>query len=249
MTFFNIVIPLYNAEKWLTRCLKTIMAQDYNNYRVIIINDCSTDNSKSVIESKIKENDKFTLISTPQNGGSLNSIKFGIDFADPRDEDIIVLLDGDDWLARPDVLTILNRAYAGNDCLMTYGSYIEYPANVRGKFSRQLPENVTKEKLFRGHTWATSHLKTFKYKLWKNIKKEDILDSNTNKPYSMAGDLCLMFPMLEMAEERSLFIEDILYVRNGSNPINEHYVDHTQQMRIEQEVRSKSIYPRLEEIQ
>ena len=63
MTFFNIVIPLYNAEKWLTRCLKTVMAQDYNNYRVIIVDDCSTDNSKSVIESQIEGNEKFTLIS------------------------------------------------------------------------------------------------------------------------------------------------------------------------------------------
>ena len=47
MIFFNIVIPLYNAEKWLSRCLKTVKAQDYDNYRVVVVNDCSTDNSKS----------------------------------------------------------------------------------------------------------------------------------------------------------------------------------------------------------
>ena len=132
---------------------------------------------------------------------------------------------------------------------MTYGSYIEYPANIRGKFSRQLPEDIIKEKLFRKCTWMTSHLRTFKYKLWKNIKKEDMIDSNTGKPYSMAGDLCIMYPMLEMAEERSFFIEDILYVRNGANPISEHYVNHAQQVRIEKEVRNKPIYPRLGEIQ
>ena len=248
MTFFNIIIPLYNAEQWLARCLKTARAQNYDNYRVIIVNDCSTDNSKSAIENQIEGNEKFTLISTPQNGGSLSSIKFGIDFADPHDEDVIVLLDGDDWLARPDVLTILNNVYNNNDCLMTYGSYAEYPANIKGKFSRQLPKNIIKEKLFREHIWVTSHLKTFKYKLWKNIKQEDMLDNN-GRIYAMAGDLCLMFPMLEMAEERSLFIEDILYVRNGANAINEHYVNRDLQEDLERIIRKKSVYPRLEEIQ
>ena len=65
----------------------------------------------------------------------------------------------------------------------------------------------------------------------------------------MAGDLCLMFPMLEMAEERSLFIEDILYVRNGANAINEHYVNRDLQEDLERIIRQKSVYPRLEEIQ
>ena len=90
-------------------------------------------------------------------------------------------------------------------------------------------------------------MKTFKYKLWKNIKYEDMLDGD-GKIYSMAGDLCMMYPMLEMAEERSFFIKDILYVRNGANPINEDKVDHKLQFAIEQRLRATDVYPRLEDI-
>ena len=131
---------------------------------------------------------------------------------------------------------------------MTYGTYIEYPANERGKFSKQLPELVIKNKAFRKHQWMTSHLRTFKYKLWKNVRREDILGSN-EKIYAMAGDLPVMFPMLVMAEERSFFIEDILYVYNRVNPLNEDKVNHDLQLAIEYEVRNKPIYPRLEKIQ
>ena len=58
-----------------------------------------------------------------------------------------------------------------------------------------------------------------------------------------------MFPMLEMAEERSFFIEHILYVYNRTNPLNEDKVNHHLQLSIDAEVRKKPIYPRLEEIQ
>jgi hypothetical protein len=124
---------------------------------------------------------------------------------------------------------------------------VEWPAEERGKFSKKLPDNVVKHKLFRQSAWMTSHLRTFKYKLWKNIKEEDILDDN-GKVYSMAGDLPVFFPMLEMAEERSHFVEEILHVYNRSNPLNEDKVDHPLQLSIEREVRMKPVYPRLEDI-
>ena len=248
MTFFNVIVPFYNAEKWLSRCLKTVKAQDYKNYRVAIVDDCSTDNSKSVIENEIEGFDKFEYVTTTENGGALNSTFTAIEHINPDDEDVILVLDGDDWFAKKNVLSTLNDVYANNDCLMTYGSYIEYPSGQRGKFSKQLPEFIIENKAFREYEWVTSHLRTFKYKLWKNIRREDVLDSN-EKIYAMAGDLPVMFPMLEMAEERSFFMEDILYVYNRTNPLNEDKVNHELQLTIEYKVRNKPIYPRLEEIQ
>ena len=93
----------------------------------------------------------------------------------------------------------------------------------------------------------TSHLRTFKYKLWKNVRREDVLDSS-GKIYAMAGDMPVMYPMLEMAEERSHFIEDILYIYNRTNPLNEDKINHRLQLEIEWKVRNKPVYPRLEEM-
>ena len=127
---------------------------------------------------------------------------------------------------------------------MTYGSYIEYPRNIRGKFSKQLPDEIIQTKKFRQYHWVTSHLRTFKYVLWRHIRREDLLDSN-GKIYAMAGDLPVIFPMLEMAEERSHYIKDIIHVYNRSNPLNEDKVNHDLQLSIELEVRNKPVYSRL----
>ena len=58
----------------------------------------------------------------------------------------------------------------------------------------------------------------------------------------MAWDLAFMFPMLEMAGTRSEYIKDILYVYNMSNPLNDHKVDNTKQVRLEREIRLKNPY-------
>ena len=246
-THFNVVVPLYNAEAWVLRNLKTLKAQNYENFSVVYVNDASSDNCKQIIEDQIKDLKNFHLINKEKNGGALNSLFTGIEFLNPAEEDVIVVLDGDDWFARPDVFKILNKTYSENDCLMTYGSYIEYPSGIRGKFSKQVPEDVIKNKKYRQSEWMTSHVRTFKYKLWKNIIKEDVLDENGDI-YRMAGDLPVMFPMLEMAEERAYFIEEILHVYNRANPLNEDKVNHSQQLSIEAEVRKKQVYPRLEEV-
>ena len=244
---FHIVIPFFNVEKWISRCIQSIKEQNYQNYKAVLVNDMSTDNTVSAIKSEIKDNDKFSLIHTSKNAGALNSTICGVNYAKPNDNDVIIVLDGDDWFANKNSLDIVNNAYTTTKCLMTYGSYTEYPRRIlrrRGRFAKQLPSNIIQEKKFRQYKWVTSHLRTFKYVLWRNIKREDLLDS-TGKIYAMAGELPVMFPMLEMAEERSHFIKDIIHVYNRSNPLSEDKVNHDLALAIEAEIRNKAVYPRL----
>ena len=247
MLKFNIVVPLYNAEKYIGRCLKTIKAQKYENLEVVVVNDVSSDNSKEIVTQEIAGFDNFHLINTNENGGPLSSLIKGINYLDPEKEDVVVVVDGDDWLATPNVLNTLEEAYLNNNCLMTFGSYIEYPSGKKGKFSRKIPDEVIKNKSYRKSEWMTSHLRTFKCKLFRMIREED-LGNFEQKYFKRAGDVAAMFPMLEMAEERALFIDEILYVYNRNNPLNEDKVDHMQQLAVEHEVRNKPVYPRLEEI-
>lgn len=242
---FKIVVPMYNAEKWIKLCLRSIKLQDYKNFDCIIVNDSSTDNSKKIIEDEIKDLKNFKLLNTDKNGGALASLFYGIENAFCEKEDVIVVLDGDDWFYNKETLTILNKNYLEKKCWMSYGSYVEYPSLVRGNFSRQVPEQIIKNNLFRESTWMTSHLRSFKYKLWKKIDKEDLLDKN-NQFYPMAGDLAAMFPLLEMAGNRALFIEDILYVYNRANVLNEDKVNHSFQLSMESEIRNRKKYNKID---
>jgi glycosyltransferase involved in cell wall biosynthesis len=241
---FKIVIPLYNAEKWIKFCIRSIKNQTFENFDCIILDDISTDSSAEVVRKEIEGDNRFKLVINSEKSFSLKNIYDGIGLMSPDDEDVIVTIDGDDWLANKDVLQKLNNVYNEKECWLTYGSYAEYPRNIRGKFAKKLPQKIIDDNSFRSFEWCTSHLRTFKYHLWKKIDKVDLTDSNGDF-YKMTGDLAFMFPMLEMAGNKSHYIEDILYVYNVDNPINDHKVDNSLQRKIEMILRSSKRYERL----
>ena len=117
---------------------------------------------------------------------------------------------------------------------------------MRGKFSKKVPEQIINEKIFRKTEWMTSHMRTFKYKLWKNIDKKDLYDKDGSF-YKRAGDIAAMFPMLEMADDKIEYIKDTIYVYNRSNPLNEDKIDHLEQLRIERRIRNGKTYETLKE--
>ena len=242
---FKIIIPLYNVEKWIKKCIRSVKLQDYKEFECIIIDDMSTDKSSEIISKEIQSDSRFKLIKNTTKSYALKNISDSIDFLDPTDDDIIITLDGDDWLANKSVLSTINGIYNHKKCWMTYGSYIEYPKNIRGNFSKKIPANVVKNSLYRSSPWRSSHLRTFKCGLWRKINKNDLINPVTNEFIKAAWDLAFMFPMLEMSAERAVYVENLLYVYNRDNPLNEDKVDHSLQLSEEKIIRGKIKYKRL----
>jgi len=90
-----------------------------------------------------------------------------------------------------------------------------------------------------------SHIRTWRAFLWRKIKEEDLKDENGNY-WQWSGDLCFMFPMLEMAgDEHYRFMTDINYIYNGDNPINEHKVDIDMVNNHASRIRAKAKYDKL----
>jgi len=132
------------------------------------------------------------------------------------DEDIIVELDGDDWLYDNNVLGLINEKYKKNKNLwITNGSFV-YSNGSFGFSSKVNPETV------RTDTFLFSHLRTWKVHLWRNIEQNSFLDEN-GKYFKSAGDAAYSFPMVEMAgDDHYEYIPNILYVYNEQNPYNDH---------------------------
>jgi len=248
MNKFKIVVPMYNVEKWVSNTINTIKKQKYQNFKCVVIDDISTDSSYAIVEDLIRDDDRFKLIKNTEKKFALRNIYEGIQYLNPDPEDIIVTVDGDDWLYNYDVLDVVNRAYMDSECFITYGISVYLDDLKKGivvpNGSEPFPSRVVSESLFRDYRWVSSHLRTFKYGLWNKIKKEDLLDEN-GEFFRMAWDLAFMFPMLEMAQERHRFISDILYVYNNDNPINDHKVDTPLQLSTDRYIRQKNRYSRI----
>ena len=216
---FKIVTPVYNAEKWITKCIDSVKEQSYENYEHIIVDDCSTDDTLKIAHQQILGDKRFKLVKKESRMGVMHSHITGAELlgknADP--EDIYVHLDGDDWLAHGDVLKRVNEIYEADNCWMTYGNY-EATDDSRSVCNPKVEDLAVRMHILA--EWPFSHLRTFKKFLWDRVKTESLVDSN-KKAFSSACDVAIMCPMLEMAGDRVTFIDETLYIYNRENPLNE----------------------------
>jgi hypothetical protein len=243
-TKFNFIVPFYNAESFLDKCIKSIQHQNYKNFRCYLIDDMSTDNSNLVINKNIENDDRFNLIVNKEKKYALGNIVGTLIDNTFEPDEVNILLDGDDWLPCGNVLSYLNRTYTDQDCLMTYGSYIYYPHGNKGIEPSRYPDEIIDSNSFRDDKWRASHLRTFKTKVWNQINLEDLKDQ-TGDFYHVAYDQALMLPLLEICGHKSVYISDIMHVYNRTNPLNVDKVKQQKQYKTSIEIRNKKPYERI----
>ena len=236
--FFNIIVPVFNAEKYLEKCLSSINSQTYKNFQVKVVDDCSTDSSYRVASEICAPHKNFDIYKNTRRLGALNNISklLSLSVKDPC-KTIDILLDGDDYLYSGDVLNIVYEKYLNTKCLITYGSFL----TSKGVQGKKYPSFIREFNLYRKYFWYASHLKTFRHDLWLSINKNDLLDKN-GQYFPCATDLAIMFPMLEMAGNRQQYVKDILYVYNELNPISNHNIRRKEQISAAKEIRRKKRY-------
>lgn len=243
---FVIVIPSYNNEKYCQQNILSVLGQEYQNFRVIYLDDASTDRTFERVEAIVKDSPlkgRVTLVHREKNVGSVKNLYDAIHSC--KDEEIVVRVDGDDFLAHPFVLKYLNKVYADRNVWMTYGNYLDYPSYEQNpKLCEEFPPSVIRSGSFRKYKWVSTHLQTFYAGLFKKIDVEHLKKEGAF--LSMAGDVALLIPLLEMAKSHVRHIKDVLYLYNRINPISDHKKNLQLQSACEGHVRSLKPYAPLE---
>lgn len=233
---FKIISPVFNAENFIEKHIESVDKQTYKEFEHIIINDGSTDSTKKYL----KENDRRKVINFPKNKRDpLGNIVLGINTLCKDPDDVIILLDGDDWFASDDVLKFLNETYENQkNLLLTYGQFQPSSGSYKD-FCKPLKNCSTYR---REEPWVTSHLRTFKFKLFNKILDSD-LRAPDNTYYKSGWDVALMCPMLEMCGNyRYKFIDKTLVIYNDQNPINDMKVRSGEQVSYAEQIRRKKRY-------
>jgi len=232
MQKMKIVVPTYNTEGWIERCLKSISTQTFTNWECVVINDASTDKTGQVIDSLsfVTEDSRFSVIHNDKNVKALQNIVDGFNFlkCNESEDNIMMVIDGDDFLYSDSSLSIIDAVYNQNPTLLlTYGDWIGHPYGDRSN-CRPYSRDVVVANDYRNSDFYASHLRTFKSRLWYSIKDEDLRDEEGN--YFEAGwDVAFMIPMLEMAQERHSYLPYVMYCYNKENPISDYKVHATKQ--------------------
>lgn len=90
----SIILPVYNMEKYLSKCMTSLLNQSYSNIEIILVNDGSKDESLEICNS-FKKNDNRVIVVDKENGGVSSARNAGLDFATG---DYIMFVDPDDWI-------------------------------------------------------------------------------------------------------------------------------------------------------
>ena len=90
----SVIVPVYNVESYLARCVDSILAQTYQNLEIILVNDGSRDASGSICDAYAQKDSRITVIHK-ENGGLSSARNAGIDAASGE---YLTFVDSDDWI-------------------------------------------------------------------------------------------------------------------------------------------------------
>lgn len=96
----SIITPVYNCEKLIGNTIETVIAQTYTNWEMLLVDDCSTDNSKKIIEEYIQKDNRIKYFKLEQNSGAAVARNYALEKSEGR---FIAYLDSDD-LWKPEKL-------------------------------------------------------------------------------------------------------------------------------------------------
>lgn len=192
----SVVVPVYNVEKYLKRCLDSIVNQTYKNIEIILINDGSKDNSRDICEEYEKNYENIFLINQ-DNGGLSAARNTGLKHING---DAVTFVDSDDWLE-------LDAIEYYVDSMKKYNADIVVTNNIRTKnYQEKIPQpDSIKEDVLTQEEYAKKFFKiggnSIEYYAWSKLYKREIMEG-------------VEFPV-------GLFAEDVLgtfrYMKNAQS--------------------------------
>jgi glycosyltransferase involved in cell wall biosynthesis len=248
----KIIITSFNNEAYCEKNVESALNQNYKNYKIIYIDDNSTDGTLKRVKNHIKKHDKFnkvTLILNEKRNLKLKNLYTTIHTL--ADNEIVIELDGDDYLAHSNVLKAINQIYQQTHALMVYSNYQNQPTEIAQKlnmqkFSQKTPLLIKKLKLYRKYPWIYSGLRTYYAELFKKIPEKTFicpLKPYEGNFYPVSHDLVMMYPMLELSDGKVEYVKDVLLIRNIDSSINDFKIyDESVRTKINNYIRSKNVF-------
>jgi glycosyltransferase involved in cell wall biosynthesis len=239
----KIIINCGPCQEYIGKSLSSLKAQTFRHWEAYVTIDPYGDRTfEKAVETKAGD-ERINITCNDRPLYSMANLVRAIERSCAQPEDIIVILDGDDWFYTKYALQIINDTYAKHDCWMTYGSWVSNVEHVPGR----LPAYEESTADFRRAKWLATAMRTWKKWLWDLIDDKDLRDEN-GEYFSVVEDLAVMFPMLEMSGiSRVKHIPDILILYNRANPACVGNIKRGEMDRIAQYLRSKPRYRLLED--
>ena len=213
----SVIVPVYNAEKYLQKCLDSILEQTYQNLEIIIINDGSTDNSGQICQEYEKQDDRIIYIEK-ENSGVSDTRNAGLDRMTGT---YVTFVDSDDWV-EPNYIKFLYEKvieYQADIVVGNYTSFNESNSVFYFHISTDYYEKVYDNKSVIPCLYDSKELlKSALIVPWGKIYKKEII-ANLRFPINRIGEDALFNLKALLDSEKVVYVNKSAYiyrVREGS---------------------------------
>lgn len=198
----SVIVPIYNADKYLHDCLASIAAQTYKNIEAILINDGSTDNSEVIAKYFCKQDARFKLISQA-NAGVAAARQAGLTVAQGR---YVIHTDADDLMIKSS-LSNMYQSIGENNANIVIGDYLQKTHNSEQLYKHHLTDKKSyMQALLLGRYHAS---------LWnKLISMELCKDITFLENINYMEDKLFLFKVLSKKEAVISVVNEVVYVYN-----------------------------------
>ena len=163
----SVIVPIYNVEKYLEKCINSLLSQTLEDIQIILVNDGSKDNSGNIAKEYEKNNKNRIIYVEKENGGLSDARNYGLKYATG---DFIAFLDSDDYIEKNAYEEMYNKAIEENADYVECDFIWEFPNKIR--VDKQYPYKNKKEMLSFVRVVAWNKL----------IKRQLITDNNLEFP-------------------------------------------------------------------
>ena len=163
----SVIVPIYNVEKYLEKCINSLLSQTLEDIQIILVNDGSKDNSGNIAKEYEKNNKDRVIYVEKENGGLSDARNYGLKYATG---DFIAFLDSDDYIEKNAYEEMYNKAIEENADYVECDFLWEFPNKIR--VDKQYPYKNKKEMLSFVRVVAWNKL----------IKRQLITDNNLEFP-------------------------------------------------------------------
>lgn len=198
----SIIVPVYNTEKYLRKCIESIINQTYKNIELILVNDGSTDNSGNICDEYAKTDSRIKVIHK-ENGGVSSARNTGLESAKGE---WLVFVDGDDYISS-DYCTVMLEKAKKNDAELVLCGYKRVYENKEELINCQEEKQFNKREFLMKvlnvqNSMGFCHMKLISKKTIKNVR--------LNEKLSIAED-ALFSMQLSQNINKAIFVPKPLY--------------------------------------
>ena len=212
MAEISVIIPVYNVEKYLERCLDSVINQTFEEIEIICVNDGSTDNSRKILE-EYKNKDSRVVIIDKENGGLSSARNAGMKVATGK---FISFIDSDDWVN----LSFLEKLYKNITTLNTDISICG--VHQYDELSQEINDNLPYFTLecfdnsFNNKVFSYEDTKNFMMEVpvmaWNKLYRKSFLDEcNAQFPEGLIWEDGPFFFSIYFKTQKVSVIRDLLY--------------------------------------